>query len=170
LLVLGKALDYDIGIQVAAGFQVDVPQQRIDGAVDWVLTRHQVLPGTGICIVVMDDAEVRRLNREFRGVDAVTDVLSFSSGESATTEAQTMPYLGDLVLAWPYIQRQAECENHSAADELILAVVHGTLHLLGYDHDTDEHQRVMWAVQAEALGALDIAIDVPLFDLSDDDT
>ena len=65
-------------------------------------------------------------------------------------------------------KRQAEAEGHSWQDEMTLTVVHGTLHLLGYDHDTVENQARMWAVQAEALAALEVPIVVPLFSFDDD--
>jgi probable rRNA maturation factor len=102
-------------------------------------------------------------------VDAPTDVLSFPADQPLIPdEEDPEPYLGDLVLALPYIQRQAQSEAHSLDDELILAVIHGTLHLLGYDHDSAENQAEMWAVQSEALQTLGVAISVSLFTFDDD--
>lgn len=158
--------EYNLYTQINIETEHELPEQRIQEAVEWVLRRHDVPAGTGMSIVTVTDEEMRRLNRQYRAVDAPTDVLSFSADLESPPDGEA-PYLGDLVLALPYIQRQAETEKHEVDDELILAVVHGTLHLLGYDHDTPEHQSVMWAVQAEALEALGIDIVVPLFEFDD---
>jgi probable rRNA maturation factor len=117
-------------------------------------------------IVITDDDKIQQLNRQFRGVDSPTDVLSFPD-EPVPGEAE--PYLGDLVLSLPYIQRQAAAEGHTLSDELVLGVVHGTLHLLGYDHDTPDNQNRMWAKQAEALLELGVNIIVPQFEFPDED-
>ena len=160
--------DYNLNTQVHIATDFVLPNDRIHEAVIWLLNSHDVAPGTGVSIVTVTDEEMRRLNRQFRAVDAPTDVLSFPSDPEPDNEAEE-PYLGDLVLAVPYIQRQAEAEQHDINDELILAVVHGTLHLLGYDHETPENQSAMWDMQARALQALRVDIEVPLFEFSDDD-
>ncbi|MFN8564627.1 MAG: rRNA maturation RNase YbeY [Anaerolineae bacterium] len=69
-------------------------------------------------------------------------------------------YLGDLVIAYPYAAAQAQREGHALDDSLALLVVHGTLHLLGYDHDTPEHRAHMWAAQELALLALGISPEI----------
>ncbi len=145
-----------------------LPVQRLKQAAAWVLDRHNVAPEAGLSIVVADDETVRQLNRQYRQVDAPTDVLSFPSSEAGAPLDNELPYLGDLILALPTIQRQAEREGHSASDELTLAVIHGTLHLLGYDHDMPAHQAAMWAVQAEALLAMGVSIRVPEFEFPAD--
>jgi probable rRNA maturation factor len=117
-------------------------------------------------VVITDDDEIQQMNRQYRGVDAPTDVLSFPN---EPLPGEDEPYLGDLILSLPYIQRQAEAETHTLSDELSLAVIHGTLHLLGYDHDTPAHQDSMWERQAEALRALDVDIVVPWFEFPDSD-
>lgn len=144
-----------------------VPVQRLVEAVTWVLRRHEVTPGTGVSVVIVDDSTIRQLNRQFRAIDAPTDVLSFPA-EAPPVPVAEPPYLGDLVLGLPAIQRQAEAEGHAWEDEMVLAVVHGTLHLLGYDHDTAAHQEQMWAVQARALAALGVAIVVPTYEFGDE--
>jgi probable rRNA maturation factor len=133
------------------------------------LDAHHAAAGSSISVVITTDEEVRRLNRQFRGVDHPTDVLSFAA-DPPPIPGEVEPYLGDLVLALPWIQRQAEVEQHAVSDELILAVIHGTLHLLGYDHDTAEHQAGMWSVQARALRASGVAITVPQYDFPGDDS
>lgn len=145
-----------------------LPVQQLKQAAAWVLDRYAVAPGAGLSIVVTDDETVRQLNRQYRQIDAPTDVLSFPAGEAGVPPGDEPPYLGDLILALPTIQRQAEREGHSVSDELTLAVVHGTLHLLGYDHDTPARQAAMWAAQAEALRAMGVSIRVPKFEFPAD--
>jgi probable rRNA maturation factor len=110
--------------------------------------------------VVTDDDSVASLNRQYRNVDAPTDVLSFPAA-APPVELQDEPrYLGDLVIAYPYASAQAAREGHAFNDSLALLVVHGTLHLLGYDHDTQEHRAEMWAAQEQVLKALHIPVDM----------
>lgn len=159
--------NFDVTIQIQLKQpHVAIPEARLKEAVGWLLREHHAAPTAGVAVVIVDDDESRRLNRQFREVDAPTDVLSFPN-EPVPGEEE--PYLGDLVLALPYIRRQAEAEQHSVDDEVILAVIHGTLHLLGYDHDSPARQSAMWTAQAAALKAMAVHIDVPLFDFSNDD-
>jgi probable rRNA maturation factor len=165
---MSKPADYDLYTQIQIETDYELPKRRIQEAIEWLLHTHEVPTGTGMSIVTVTDDEMRRLNRQYRAIDAPTDVLSFAAGDSALPDGEER-YLGDLVLALPYIQRQAKAENHEVDDELILAVVHGTLHLLGYDHDTPDNQAAMWRVQADALEALAIEIVVPLFEFGDNE-
>ncbi|RME58721.1 MAG: rRNA maturation RNase YbeY [Caldilineae bacterium] len=115
-----------------------------------------------LAIVVTDDEQVRALNRDYRGVDAATDVLSFAAQEGDSLPgvlppelaAELQENLGDIFIAYPYASTQAERYGHSMAAELQLLVVHGCLHLLGYDHDTPARQAEMWAAQAAILAPL----------------
>jgi probable rRNA maturation factor len=160
---------YEIDVQVRIEHSDELPAGRIRRAVEWVLDVHHAAAGSSVSVVITTDEEVHRLNRQFRAVNHPTDVLSFPADPPLIPE-EGEPYLGDLVLALPYIQRQAHAEHHAVSDELILAVIHGTLHLLGYDHDTAEHQSGMWSIQARALQALGVAIVVPQYEFSGDDS
>lgn len=159
---------YAIEVQRDPGQHAGASDERLYAAAAWVLRAYDMPPATGLSIVITDDETIRALNRQYRAVDAPTDVLSFPAVPD-TAAGEDADYLGDLVLALPTIQRQAAAEGHTVEDEMVLAVVHGTLHLLGYDHDTVGNQRAMWAAQADALRALGVAIVVPLFDLPDDE-
>jgi probable rRNA maturation factor len=110
--------------------------------------------------VLTDDDHVRELNQQFRGIDSATDVLSFPADTPPVAIEGEPPYLGDLVIAYPYASTQAAADNHTVMDSLCLLVVHGTLHLLGYDHDTSESRAEMWAAQEAALRALHIPLDI----------
>ncbi len=112
-----------------------------------------------ISIVISDDAQLLDLNRQFRGIDAPTDVLSFPA--DFTDPESGAAYLGDVVISYPRVVAQAQSGGHTPEAELQLLIVHGVLHLLGYDHGNDEDKAAMWAAQSEILNALDIAISPP---------
>lgn len=108
-----------------------------------------------ITIVLTDDRQLHELNLDYLGVDAPTDVLSFPASE---TDPETgAAYLGDIVISIPRAAAQAQAAGHPVEAEAQLLVVHGTLHLLGYDHATDEEKTVMWAEQAKVLERLGLS-------------
>lgn len=178
---------YAIQAQIDRAYRPLVPVQRLKAAISQTLAAHDVRTGTALTLIVTDDEQVRQLNRQHRGIDAPTDILSFpyepfseamtesmlALAESADDSAEELaaelqPYLGDLIIALPYTQRHAAELGHPLADELTLLVVHGTLHLLGYDHDNAENQARMWQKQAELLAALGItSINIPQFTFGD---
>jgi probable rRNA maturation factor len=154
-----------------------IPQGRLAAAIARTLDLHDVDRRSGVTVVITTDEAVRALNASMRGVDAPTDILSFPSDApplppeelGITLDADEMdPYLGDLVIAYPYTSHQAYDAGHNLDDELTLLVIHGTLHLLGYDHDTAEAENEMWDTQAELLKALNVPITVPRFHEADD--
>lgn len=114
----------------------------------------QVEPPASLTIVLDDDARLCTLNRQFRGIDKPTDVLSFPDDDLD-------PYLGDVVISWDRVQAQAIAGGHPAQAELQLLAVHGVLHLLGHDHATTEQRDAMWATQAAILTALGAPITGP---------
>jgi probable rRNA maturation factor len=138
-----------------AGYDVD--EARLQQAAALVLARHEGDSESDITIALTDDESVADLNLQYRGVNAPTDVLSFPMDTDMPTDTR---YLGDLVIAYRYTAAQAEREGHALADSLTLLVVHGTLHLLGYDHDTPEHRADMWAAQEAALVALGVPLEI----------
>jgi probable rRNA maturation factor len=156
-----------VDIQNELGFPLD--SAHLELAAQTVLAVHEVPAGSEMTVVITDDATITRLNREYRGIDAPTDVLSFPADSMPEEIDAEPPYLGDLVIAYPYALAQAQREGHAPGDSFALLVVHGTLHLLGYDHDTPENRSVMWQAQEKALLALEISPEiVPV--IADDDT
>lgn len=112
---------------------------------------HQSAEGD-LTIVLADDEELHRLNRDFLGIDAPTDVLSFPASE---TDPETgAAYLGDILLSIPRADAQAQAAGHTLADEARLLVVHGVLHLLGHDHAEADEKAKMWKVQTEVMDKL----------------
>lgn len=105
-----------------------------------------------IGIRLTDDAEQRRLNRAYRGRDAPTNVLSFALGAPDDPVAPASPILlGDIVLAFETVRREAEEQGKPLADHLRHLVVHGVLHLLGFDHESELEAAAMEAREVEIL-------------------
>ncbi|MEK9152468.1 MAG: rRNA maturation RNase YbeY, partial [Patescibacteria group bacterium] len=86
----------------------------------------------------------------FRGKDKTTDVLSFSYGEGSGFPSDSKG-LGDIVISLPKVRRQARDNAHTVKEEFALMVVHGTLHLLGYDHEKVRDEKVMFGIQDKVL-------------------
>ncbi len=107
-----------------------------------------------LTIVLTDDEEIRALQRDFLGLDTATDVLAFPAGESDPQTGRR--YLGDIVISWTRAGQQAAERGHSPEAEVQLLVIHGTLHLLGFDHDGPEAQARMWEAQNAVLDHLGI--------------
>jgi probable rRNA maturation factor len=105
-------------------------------------------------VILTDDAEQRRLNRDYRGKDASTNVLSFPIGDGVPGGGPVM--LGDVVLAFETAAREANEQQKPLADHLRHLVVHGVLHLLGFDHETDAEAAVMETREREILAGLGV--------------
>ena len=118
-------------------------------------TKHvSFLDASEVSISFVGEDEIRELNRGYRGKDSATDVLSFPVGEEFRHGAERP--LGDVVVCMPVARRQAEEYGHSLDRELAFLVVHGILHLLGFDHEDAEGEAEMCRVQDEILLGLGI--------------
>ncbi|HJU19381.1 MAG TPA: rRNA maturation RNase YbeY [Stellaceae bacterium] len=107
-----------------------------------------------LALVLTGDAEQRSLNRRYRGRDAPTNVLSFPAGASALPGMPLL--LGDVVLAFETVAREAEEQHKPLSDHLRHLVVHGVLHLLGYDHEEKTEARRMEALEIAILRRLGV--------------
>ncbi|MEN8098099.1 MAG: rRNA maturation RNase YbeY [Chloroflexota bacterium] len=110
---------------------------------------------SSVDILLTDDKHLRELNQRFMGVDAATDVLAFPAGNEWVTEAE-MRHLGDIAISVPRAVAQSDTMEHSAKDEITVLLVHGCLHLLGYDHTEENDRKSMWSVQSEILDQLSV--------------
>ncbi len=140
-----------IHVSSAAG-RLPVPSAVIQRAARLAL-KHESARGD-VSIVLSDDEHVRALNRDFLGIDAATDVLSFPAAETDPQSGRR--YLGDIIISVPRASEQAQAAGHPLAAEVQLLVVHGVLHLLGHDHAKPAGKSRMWAAQAAILDALGI--------------
>ncbi|WP_425806816.1 rRNA maturation RNase YbeY [Desulfitobacterium sp. Sab5] len=100
-----------------------------------------------VSLTLVDDPRIHELNREYRGVDRPTDVLSFALQEEAEDEPEIMDFedeiLGDIIISVERARAQAEEYGHSFERELVYLAVHGTLHLLGYNHEVEADKAEM---------------------------
>ena len=111
-----------------------------------------------LTIVLADDSEVRRLNRDYRGIDKPTNVLSFGGADDGRRRMAGEPaILGDVILARETVAAEAAAQGKSIADHALHLVVHGVLHLLGHDHKSAREADAMEALEIELLARLGIA-------------
>lgn len=108
-----------------------------------------------LAIALAGDAAVRVLNRDFRGKDKPTNVLSFPADARATAPGAPR-FLGDIVLARQTVAREARAQHKRLADHVMHLVVHGTLHLLGYDHEVDAEAVRMERLEVRILAGLGV--------------
>ena len=107
-----------------------------------------------VCVLVTDAEEIQRLNAGYRNIDRVTDVLTFPAWEGEAILCPKDEYLGDIAICYERAVEQAEEYNHSLERELAFLAVHGSLHLMGYDHMTSEDEKNMFGKQEEILLSL----------------
>ena len=145
---------FDVAIAIDDGYLVS--EERVRQVIQAVLVHERVSSGAGLALVVTGDEQVRQLNLSYRGIDRATDVLSFAlqEGDVLIGPDEAQSYLGDVIVAFPTAERQAAAAGHDVVDELTLLLVHGCLHLLGYDHADDAEQTIMWRRQREILTEL----------------
>jgi len=107
-----------------------------------------------VTVAFVGDESVQALNRQWRGKDQPTNVLSFPAPATGTPGPR---FLGDVVLAFETVSREAAEERKPVADHVLHLLVHGILHLRGYAHETDEEAAAMESLEVEALAALGVA-------------
>ena len=129
--------------------------QILEQAALTALSQQGIVDEVALSIVLTDDAQIQELNREYRGYDKPTDVLSFEAHEPDPETG--LMYLGDIIISLARAAAQAEQGGHPLLAETQLLVVHGVLHLLGHDHAEAEEKAVMWNDQAEILARLGLS-------------
>lgn len=152
-----QASTFTVEVRIAPQFKHLVTAKLARQAALAVLAHEEVTGHGELSVVITDDEEVHTLNRRFRGVDASTDVLAFGAGNQ-TTPFVTAPdaplLLGDVIISCPRAQEQAAEAGHPLSAEIQLLVVHGVLHLLGYDHAEPKEKALMWERQEAILRTL----------------
>ena len=113
---------------------------------DFILKSESVNNGI-VNIILVDDDYIHEINKNYRKIDRVTDVISFALEEEETISFDFGRLLGDIYVCIPQMKRQAIEYSHSEKRELSFLVVHGLLHLLGYDHMEKEEEKIMFARQ-----------------------
>lgn len=155
-----SAKQIQIEVQIAPAFSgPDVSDilspERLTGVIQTVL-QHMERTGQ-VTLVITDDDGIRELNRDFLEIDEPTDVLAFAAQEDSgpfVSAPEAGNYLGDVIISFPRAKTQAEEMGHPVELEINLLIVHGVLHLLGYDHSTEGEKAIMWAEQDTILRSL----------------
>ena len=134
---------------------------------DWVVRLEKLLSISGelegihdgeVALTFVDDATIHELNKQYRGIDQPTDVLSFAMNDSngeeidiSFVQAKVPQLLGDIIISVPTARRQSEDYGHSLEREIGFLFVHGFLHLIGYDHQDAVAEKEMFAKQEQIL-------------------
>lgn len=140
----------------------DALKSRLVAGLNAAARLHGLTEQTEVDITIVDDEEIHRLNREYRDVDRPTDVLSFALDEGGEDEPELLDapeeqLLGDIIISAETAQRQGEEFGHGLTREVVYLAVHGLLHLLGYDHMTEEDKIIMRAKEEEALREIELS-------------
>ena len=127
--------------------------RRIRNLAQRLLLAEGCKDNTEVSVLLTDDTQIEQLNKEYRHVDGSTDVLSFSQleGDDNFAQEEDDGLLGDVVISVETAKRQAESQGHFLDEEIDVLLVHGILHLLGYDHAEPDEEKKMFARQIEIL-------------------
>ncbi len=139
-------------------------EKLLEQCVQLACSKESLPDNCAVSVTIVDDQFIRELNRDYRGIDTPTDVLSFSLLEETGEEPEIIwegdeetLLLGDIIISAEAAARQAEEYGHSVIREFCFLAVHGVLHLLGYDHETAETEQIMEARQQEVLSELNLS-------------
>lgn len=130
--------------------------KEVENLLQFAAEREGVQDQAEVSVTIVSNDDIHQINKEYRGKDAPTDVISFAleeegEGEIEIVGAEMPPVLGDIIISADRTREQAEEYNHSFKRELGFLAVHGFLHLLGYDHMTKEEEEEMFTKQKELL-------------------
>jgi len=126
-----------------------IDKDRLEYVAQTVLAETGQTQKGDISLIVTDDTEIQQLNKTFRGIDQPTDVLSFNNEYLDLDTGAS--YLGDLIISYPTAENQATQLGNLVPHELELLLIHGCLHLLGYDHANELDKKTMWQLQKKLL-------------------
>jgi probable rRNA maturation factor len=143
-----------INFQIKRSVKLPLEKKVLIHAAQLTLDLENVATASSMSVVIGDDSFLRKLNHKYRSVDATTDVLSFPSSEPDPDTNSI--YLGDVIISLPRAEYQASADGYPLVDELQLLVVHGTLHLLGYDHLKRADKKNMQVAQDKILTRLGV--------------
>lgn len=144
----------DVDIQDETNQLSEAQIKLVENILNRAAVLENVPSGSEISVTFVDDEAIREINRQYRNKDQVTDVISFALNDDDTdlvAGGEIPNLLGDIIVSYPCVLLQAEEYQHSVDRELGFLVVHGFLHLLGYDHMTAEEEKVMFKKQEDIL-------------------
>lgn len=135
-----------------------IHRRRIREIIKNIIQYLKVDEKTEISILFTDDKFIKSLNKKYRGINKSTDVLTFNleEGDLKFPEVDKNKLLGDIVVSVETAQRQANNLNHNLEKELMILLIHGLLHLIGYDHEEDRDNKIMQVKENEILDTFDL--------------
>jgi probable rRNA maturation factor len=156
-------IEPEISISVEQKLAVSLEESWLQRIALSTLEAEGVTSSAEMGLVITDSKTIQKLNRTYRGEDQPTDVLAFHMSPEMSQESELhfvgppngVHHLGEVVISYPQAVRQAQEQGYGVAQELALLIVHGILHLLGYDDETTEGQQQMKAKENEILKRLD---------------
>jgi probable rRNA maturation factor len=152
-----RGMNCDISIQIDYLFHDKIDTALLEKTAIATLEIVKDADSFELGLVITDDANIHRMNREYRGIDGPTDVISFAllEGEEFVMPPDQTLHLGDIVISYPRALEQAVEQKHTVERELTWLVTHGVLHLLGYDHETDEDRQHMQDIETGIIGRIE---------------
>jgi probable rRNA maturation factor len=135
-----------LNYEINDNYQVDFKYSYLKKVIKRAL-KHEKVENAYFSIIFVNEEEIKKINKEYRGIDKVTDVISFALEDSKDTINNDLRILGDIYICIPRMLEQAKNYGHSIKRELSFLTIHGLLHLLGYDHMEKEDEKEMFALQ-----------------------
>lgn len=135
--------------------QEDIDVSEVSDVLNFAC-KHLKIENPLLNVVIVDNEKIREINRDYRNKDAVTDVISFAFEEVKDVDYEDVRFLGEIYISYERCKEQAKDFGHTVRREFCYLAVHGLLHLLGYDHMTEEDKKVMRALEEEILNEYDI--------------
>jgi len=151
----------EISVFIDKGIEVPLKVSWLRRVAEQVLIAQGASSSGELGLVIASQERVKELNRSYRGKDEPTDVLAFSAIETRAdsppfvTPPDGVLYLGEVIISYPQAVIQAEEHQHSIEREMAILIIHGVLHILGYEHDKPELERLMSAREAEILSYIE---------------
>jgi len=148
----------EINVLVDEGFEGCPEASWLRSVVEQVLIAQGVSSDVELGLVITSQERVQQLNKSYRGKDEPTDVLAFymtsAAGEAFVAPPDGVRHLGEVIISYPQAVIQAKEHQHSIKKELAILIIHGVLHLLGYDHEEPELERRMRGREADILSQI----------------
>ena len=156
-----KLKAHEINIDIKPPYRGRLTQKWLRRIVEAALSAEKVDRPVELSLIITGDKEVHKLNRDYRGIDRTTDVISFALNEDVdgtdfVTPPDKISRLGEVIISYPQAATQAKANKQTIKAEMAWLVVHGLLHLLGYDHQGDASEAVMRKREDKILRGIDL--------------
>ena len=156
----------EINVLIDEGLEGCLEESWLQSVAEHVLIAQEAGANVEMGLVIATQERVQQLNQSYRGKDEPTDVLAFSAMEEIGPDfppfiqpPDGVLHLGEVIVSYPQAVAQAEEHQHSVKKEIAILIIHGVLHLLGYDHDKPELERQMRAIEAEILSCIEVELE-----------